>query len=156
MLVKLYNRDGLSTPRNQIPALTSSPSLHLLPMEVQPQLLLPSQFKLHTKTRLLNNENIFAAAAQYRVEKLNHNPVHQLQELHRKPQVKGWSFVLPSSIEQLCSLTCNIWSQVAESTVHQCAVMQTQFNSQKAENYIIAGPGAPNLFLTTICTTTKL
>jgi predicted protein tyrosine phosphatase len=87
MLVKCYNGVGLSTPRNQVPALTSSPpstiaavrALALAPPAVTTR-------TAQTKTRVQKNANIFTAAAQFRVEKA---PIRRLQELRAKPLVKS-------------------------------------------------------------------
>jgi hypothetical protein len=47
MLVKYFNGVGLSTPRNQVPALTNSPPPKSPPPELRPQLLPPGQLGLH-------------------------------------------------------------------------------------------------------------
>jgi hypothetical protein len=93
MLVKYYNGIGLSTPRNQVPALTSNP-----PKIVAARAPAPAPPSLTTRTAQSKprgsqmNVNIFAAA-QYRVEKardpLQAKPFRRLPEIRPKPQVKG-------------------------------------------------------------------
>ena len=90
MLVKCYNGVGLSTPRNQVPALTSSPPSTIAaaraPAPAPPALTTRTA---QTKPRVQKNANIFTAAAQFRVEKAQAQPIRRLQELLGKPQVKG-------------------------------------------------------------------
>jgi hypothetical protein len=93
MLMKHFDGQGLSTPRNQVPALTTSPSPTIATARAPP----PDPSPLTTRTTqtkprgLQLNANIFAAA-QYRVEKargpLHAKPFRQLQEIRRKPQTK--------------------------------------------------------------------
>jgi hypothetical protein len=94
MLVKCFDGAGLSTPRNQIPALTSSP-----PPKIAAARALPpappslTTWTAQTKPRGLQmNANIFAAVAPYRVEKargpLRPQPFRRLQEVRPKPQSK--------------------------------------------------------------------
>jgi hypothetical protein len=78
MLVKCYNGVGLSTPRNQVPALTSTIAAARTPARAPPALT------TQTKPRVQKNTNIFTAAAQLRLEKAQ----ARLQELRGKPQVK--------------------------------------------------------------------
>jgi serine/threonine protein kinase len=95
MLVKYFNRVGLSTPRNQVPALTTSPS----PTIAAPRAPAPAPPAFttrltQTKPRDLQmNTNIFAAAQQYHIEKarghLQVHPVRRFQEIRRKLQAKG-------------------------------------------------------------------
>jgi serine/threonine protein kinase len=71
MLVKYYNGVGLSTPRNQVPALVRSPSPAITTARA-PALAIPALTTRTTQTKprgFQKNGNIFAAAAQYRVEK---------------------------------------------------------------------------------------
>ena len=71
MLVKYYNGVGLSTPRNQVPALISSPS-PAITVARAPALAFPALTTRATQTRqrgFQKNRNIFTVAAQYRVEK---------------------------------------------------------------------------------------
>jgi serine/threonine protein kinase len=89
MLVKYFDGAGLSTPRNQVPALTTSPSPTLALARGPP----PAPSSLITRTpqpkprSLQMNANIFAAA-QYRVEKarnpLQAKPFRRLQEIRPK------------------------------------------------------------------------
>ena len=82
MLVKCYNGRGLTTPRSQVPALTSSPSPAIAtagtPTPAPPA---PTNRTAQTKPRVQKNANIFAAAAQFRVEKAQAQPLRRLQEL---------------------------------------------------------------------------
>ncbi len=94
MLVKCYNGVGLTTLRTQVPALVSSPSPPLAARGTPA--LAPQAFTTRTaqiKPRLLKNGNIFAAAAQYRVEKAHSpfqtQPARRLQELRGKPLAKS-------------------------------------------------------------------
>lgn len=94
MLVKCYNGVGLSTPRNQVPALINSPSPAIAAARALG--LAPALTTRTTQTKprgLQKNANIFTAAAQYRVEKardpLQAQPFRQLQELRPKPQAKS-------------------------------------------------------------------
>jgi serine/threonine protein kinase len=88
MLVKCYNGVGLSTPRNQVPALTSSPpSTIAAARALAPPL--PALRTAQTKPRVQKNANIFTAAAQFRVEKAQAQPLRRLQELRPKPPVKS-------------------------------------------------------------------
>jgi serine/threonine protein kinase len=92
MLVKYYNGVGLSTPRNQVPALISSPSPAITAARA-PTLAIPALTTRTTQTKprgFQRNGNIFAAAAQYRVEKArDHFSAQQtprrLQDLCLKP-----------------------------------------------------------------------
>src|SRR5450432_4276928 len=86
MLVKCYNGVGLSTPRNQDPALTSSPS-PAIAAERTPALATPTLTTrtAQTEPRVQKNANIFTAAAQFRVEKAQAQPIRRLQELCGKP-----------------------------------------------------------------------
>jgi hypothetical protein len=94
MLVKCYNGVGLSTPRNQDPALTSSP-LSTIAAARAPALAPPALTTrtAQTKPRVQKNANIFTVAAQFRVEKardpLQAQPFRRLQELRPKPQAKS-------------------------------------------------------------------
>jgi predicted protein tyrosine phosphatase len=81
MLVKCYNGVGLSTPRNQVPALTSTIAAARTPARAPPALTTRTA---QTKPRVQKNTNIFTAAAQLRLEKAQ----ARLQELRGKPQVK--------------------------------------------------------------------
>jgi hypothetical protein len=71
MLVKYFDGAGLSTPRNQVPALTSSPPPAIAAARAPP----PAPPSLTTRTTqtkprgLQTNTNIFATVAPYRVEK---------------------------------------------------------------------------------------
>jgi serine/threonine protein kinase len=95
MLVKYFNGVGLSTPRNQVTALTNSPPPKIAAARAPP----PAPPSLTTRTTQTKprgpqmNANIFAAAAQYRVEKardpLQAQPFRRLQELRPKPQAKS-------------------------------------------------------------------
>jgi len=94
MLVKCFDGEGLSTPRDQVPSLTSRPSPTIATTRAPP----PGPSFLTTRTTqtkargLPINANIFAAA-QYRVEKardpLQTKPLRRLQELRPKPQAGG-------------------------------------------------------------------
>jgi hypothetical protein len=86
MLVKCYNRVGLSTLRNQVPALTSTIATARTPAQAPPAI---TTWTAQTKPRVQKNANIFTAAAQLCVGKAQAQPIRQLQELHRKPQVKS-------------------------------------------------------------------
>ena len=89
MLVKYFDGAGLSTPRNQVPALATSPSPTIAVARGPP----PAPSSLTTRTpqpkprSLQMNANIFAAA-QYRVEKarnpLQAKPFRRLQEIRPK------------------------------------------------------------------------
>jgi serine/threonine protein kinase len=86
MLVKYFDGAGLSTPRNQVPALTTSPSTTIAADRALPPA--PSSLTTQTKPRGLQmNANIFAAA-QYRVEKardpLQAKRFRRLQEIRPK------------------------------------------------------------------------
>jgi hypothetical protein len=81
MLVKCYNGVGLSTPRNQVPALTSTIAAARTPARAPPALTTRTA---QTKPRVQKNTNIFTAAAQLHLEKAQ----ARLQELRGKPQVK--------------------------------------------------------------------
>jgi hypothetical protein len=92
MLVKYYNREGLSSPRNQILALTSgAPPKIAAARALAPA---PPAFTTRppeTKPRDLQmNTNVLATAAQYRVEKvrdpLQPQPFRRLQWIRPKPQ----------------------------------------------------------------------
>lgn len=95
MLVKYFDGAGLSTPRNQVPALTSSPPPAIAAARAPP----PAPPSLTTRTAqtkprgLEMNANIFAAAAPYRVKKardpLQPQLFRRLQEIRPKPQTKG-------------------------------------------------------------------
>lgn len=87
MLVKCYNGGGLTTPRSQVPALTSSPSPAIAPARTPAPA--PPALKTRiaqTKPKVQKNANIFTAAAQFRVEKAQAQPIRRLQELRGKPQ----------------------------------------------------------------------
>jgi serine/threonine protein kinase len=88
MLVKCYNGGGLTTPRSQVPALTSSPSPAIAaggtPAPSPPALTTRTT---QTKLKMQRNANIFTAAAQFRVEKAQAQPLRRLQELRGKPPV---------------------------------------------------------------------
>ena len=95
MLVKCYKGEGLSTPRNQVPALTASlsPGIAAAGAPASPRTALTTR-TAQTKPRgLQKNANIFAAAVQYRVEKardpLQAQPFRRLQELRGKPLAKS-------------------------------------------------------------------
>jgi serine/threonine protein kinase len=85
MLVKCYNGEGLSTPRNQVPALTSRrPKIAAAraPPPASPSTTRTGQ----TKPRgLRTNANIFAAATQYRVEKARSSSTTTLPPATRDP-----------------------------------------------------------------------
>jgi serine/threonine protein kinase len=93
MLVKYFDGAGLSTPRNQVPALTTSP--RTIAVDRAPP---PAPSSLTTRTTQTNtrglemNANIFAAA-QYRVEKarnpLQAKPFRRRQEIRPKQQAKS-------------------------------------------------------------------
>jgi hypothetical protein len=94
MLVKYFNGLGLSTPRNQVPALTSSPPPKIAAARAPPPAP-PSLTSRSAQTKprgLQMNANVFAAA-QYRVEKvrdpLQPQPFRRLQQIRPKPQAKG-------------------------------------------------------------------
>jgi hypothetical protein len=94
MLVKYFDGIGLSTPRNQVPALTSSPYPTIAAARA-PALAPPTLTTRTTKTRrrgLQKNANIFAVAP-YRVEKagspLQATPFRRVQEIRPKPQAKS-------------------------------------------------------------------
>jgi hypothetical protein len=90
MLVKHFDGAGLSTPRNQVPALTTSAS----PTIATARAPAPTPSSLTTRTTqtkprgLQMNANIFAAA-RYRVEKtrdpLQAKPFRRLREIRLKP-----------------------------------------------------------------------
>jgi hypothetical protein len=86
MLVKCYNGVGLSTPRNQVPALTSTIAAARTPTPAPPALITRTE---QTQPRVQKNANIFTAAAQFRVDKALAQPIRRLQQLRGKPQVKG-------------------------------------------------------------------
>jgi serine/threonine protein kinase len=95
MLVKCYNGVGLSTPRNQVPALINSPSPAIAAARA-PGPAPPALTTRTTQTKprgLQKTANIFTAVAQYRVEKardpLQAQPFRRLQELRPKPQAKS-------------------------------------------------------------------
>jgi len=89
MLLKHFDGAGLSTPRNLVPALTTSPSPTIATARAPP----PAPSSLTTRTTqakprgLQMNANIFAAA-HYRVEKardlLQAKPFRRLQEIRPK------------------------------------------------------------------------
>lgn len=86
MLVKYYNRVGLTILQTQVLALISSPS-PLVAAGEYPAPVLPTFITrtAQTKPRLPKNRNIFAAAAaRLRVEKTQVQPIRRLQELRRK------------------------------------------------------------------------
>jgi predicted protein tyrosine phosphatase len=88
MLVKCYNGVGFSTPRNQVPALTST----IAAARTLARARAPPAITTRTaqaKPRVQKNANIFTAAAQLRVEKAQAQPIRRLQELRGKPQVKS-------------------------------------------------------------------
>lgn len=85
MLVKCYNGVGLTTPRTRVPALTSSPFLpgtatrsHAPTTSTATPAF--TTRTAQTKPRMQNNGNMFAAAAQYRVEKA-HSPYQPARRL---------------------------------------------------------------------------
>ena len=86
MLVKYFDGAGLSTPQNQVPALTSSPPIAAVraPPQAPPSTTRAAQTKLRG---LQMDANIFAAA-QYNVEKardpLQAKPLRRLEEIHPK------------------------------------------------------------------------
>ena len=92
MLVKYYNGVGLSTPRNQVPALIGSPSPAITAARAS-ALAFPALTTRTTQTRprgFPKNGNIFAAAAQYRVDKARgpfsaQQAPRRLQGLRLKP-----------------------------------------------------------------------
>ena len=93
MLVKCFGGVGLSTPQNQIPALTSSPYFTIAAARPLP-LAPPPLTTWATRTRqrgLRKNCNLFAAA-NYRLEKAGHplqaKQVRQLPESRPKPPAK--------------------------------------------------------------------
>jgi hypothetical protein len=84
-----YNGVGLSTPRNQVPAL--SPSSAITAARA-PALAFPALATWITQTKprgFQRSGNIFAAAAQYRVEKARDpfapHPPRWLRDLRLKP-----------------------------------------------------------------------
>lgn len=89
MLIKYFDGAGLSTPRNRVPDLTTSPSTAIAAARAP----LPAPSSLTTRTTqtklrgLQMNANIFATA-QYRVEKardpLQAKPFRRLQEMRPK------------------------------------------------------------------------
>ena len=88
MLVKYVDGAGLSTPRNQVPALTSSPPA--IAATRAPPPAPPSLTTRTTQTKprgLQMNANIFVAAVQYCVEKarnpLQPQPFRRLQEIRK-------------------------------------------------------------------------
>jgi len=91
MLVKYYNGVGLSTPRNQVTALISSPSPAITAARA-PVLAIPALTTRTTQTKprgFQRNGNIFAAA-QYRVEKARdpfsaQQTPRRLRDLRLKP-----------------------------------------------------------------------
>jgi hypothetical protein len=89
LLVKCYNGGGLTTPRSQVPALTSSPSLAIAAARTPA----PAPPALPTRTAQTKpkrrNANIFTAAAQFCVEKAQAQPLRRLQDLCGKPQPKS-------------------------------------------------------------------
>ena len=93
MLVKYFGGVGLSTPRNQVPALTTSPSPTIAAARVPPPA--PSSLTRTPQTKpegLQTNANIFAAA-QYRVEKtrdpLQGKAFRRYKRSGQKPQAKS-------------------------------------------------------------------
>jgi serine/threonine protein kinase len=90
MLVKYFDGAGLSTPRNQVPALIISPSRTIAAARAPRPASSPLTTRAtQTKPRGLQmNANIFAAA-QYRVEKardpLHAKPFRRLQQIRPKP-----------------------------------------------------------------------
>ncbi|KAH8587513.1 kinase-like domain-containing protein [Bisporella sp. PMI_857] len=92
MLVKYYNGVGLSTPRNQVPALISSPSPAITAARA-PVPAIPALTTRTTQTKrrgFQKNRNIFAVAAPYRVEKARdpfsaQQAPRRLQDLRLKP-----------------------------------------------------------------------
>jgi serine/threonine protein kinase len=75
MLVKYYNGVGLSTPRNQVPALRSPPPA--ITAARAPTLAIPALTTRTTQNKpggFQKNGNVFATAAQYRVEKARDPP----------------------------------------------------------------------------------
>jgi serine/threonine protein kinase len=89
MLVRHFDGVGLSTPRNQVPALTSSrPSTVAAARDPAPARRALTACAAQTKPRdLQKNTNIFTAAAQYRVGKVRDplaRPFRRLPELRPK------------------------------------------------------------------------
>jgi serine/threonine protein kinase len=89
ILLKHFDGAGLSTPRNQVPVLTSNP-----PPAIAAARAPPLTRTAQTKPRGLQmNANIFAAAAPYRVEKardpLQAQPFRRPQGIRPKPQAKS-------------------------------------------------------------------
>jgi serine/threonine protein kinase len=89
MLIKYYDGAGLSTPRNQVPALTTDPPSTVVAARGHaPARRALATRTAHTKPRdLRKNTNIFAAAAQYHVEKGRDplaQPFRRLPHLHPK------------------------------------------------------------------------
>ncbi|KAF2179939.1 kinase-like protein [Zopfia rhizophila CBS 207.26] len=107
MLVKCFNGVGLSTPQNRVPALNISPAI------AEARELVPAPVPLTTRTAqklpkgLQKNRNIFAAAAQHRVEKARYpqaqsqrpviSPVTEIRlgqalrpVIAEKPRMSGW------------------------------------------------------------------
>jgi hypothetical protein len=87
MLVKYYNGVGLSTPRNQVPSLINSPVATTITRTPPPPALAT---RIPQAKPRLQNANVFAAAAQYRIEKARRPfPAQQaprrLQDLRLKP-----------------------------------------------------------------------
>ncbi|TAQ85243.1 hypothetical protein B7494_g6429 [Chlorociboria aeruginascens] len=80
MLVKYFGGSGLSTPRNQVPALTSSPPSTTATSRALVPALPSALLVAHTNLRgFRRNENIFAATARYpyRVGKARHSSARQ-------------------------------------------------------------------------------
>jgi len=93
MLVKCFNGEGLSTLQNQVLALLISPSPAIAPARAL-ALAFPALITRNTQTKprgSQKNANIFAAAAQYRIEKgLDPLQVHPFRRLPgSKPQAKS-------------------------------------------------------------------
>lgn len=90
MLVKHFDGAGLSTPRNQVPALASSPPPKIAAARAPPPAPPSTTRTAHAKPRGLQmNANVFATPAQYRVEKargyFQPQPFRRLPEIRPKP-----------------------------------------------------------------------
>lgn len=89
MLVKYFDGAGLTTPRNEVLALTTSHSPTIVAAGAPP--LVPSSLTTQTtqaEPRGLQMNTNISAAAQYRVKKtrglLQAKPLRQLQEIRQK------------------------------------------------------------------------
>jgi serine/threonine protein kinase len=94
LLVKYYNGVGLSTPRNQVSELISSPKPSIT-FARTPTLAIPAPINqiIQTKPRGFRKKKNIFAAAQYRVEKardpLQPQRFRRLEETCPKPYAKG-------------------------------------------------------------------